>query len=143
MHYPSTKRSKYSNCIVISCKYLEENQEIRIHHHHQLSKLNSLLWSGPDTIIDACDPIQNPDQTQIIYKPGQTRLTRVKRDPDDLPSFNSGTYYNSHYSKRYIVTSYFHTHAYACRQTVIQDVSYILNGIFRVTLVILCSCIAT
>ena len=29
--YPSTKQSKYSNCTVTSSKYLEENQEIRIH----------------------------------------------------------------------------------------------------------------
>ena len=47
------------------------------------SMLNSLLWSGTDTIINACDPIENPGQTQIFYKLGQTHLTRTKRDPVD------------------------------------------------------------
>ena len=54
------------------------------------STLNSLLWSGPDAIINARDPMQNPGQIRIIYKPGQTRLTRTKCDPvdpDDLTRF--------------------------------------------------------
>ena len=45
--------------------------------------LNSLLWSGTDAIINARDLMQNPGQTRIFYKPGQTRLTRTKRDPVD------------------------------------------------------------
>ena len=28
--------------------------------------------------------MQNPGQTWIFYKAGQTRLTQTKRDPDDL-----------------------------------------------------------
>ena len=39
--------------------------------------------SPPDVIINACDPMQNPGQTQIFYKVRQTRLTRAKRDPVD------------------------------------------------------------
>ena len=27
--------------------------------------------------------MQNPDQTRILYKPGHTRLTRTKPDPDN------------------------------------------------------------
>ena len=46
--------------------------------------LNSLLWSGPDSIINVHDSIQNPDQTQIFYKSGQTYLTWIKCDLDDL-----------------------------------------------------------
>ena len=44
---------------------------------------NSLLWSGTDAIINACDPTQNPGQTWIFYKPGQSHLTQTKRDPVD------------------------------------------------------------
>ena len=46
--------------------------------------------SPSDIIINACDPMQNPGQTRIFYKVGQTRLTRAKRDPvdpDDLSRF--------------------------------------------------------
>ena len=67
---------------------------------------NSLLWSATEAIINARDPIQNPDQTRIFsYKPGQTRLTRTKRDlvdPDDPTQFQpwsgsnlSGTVYSA------------------------------------------------
>ena len=35
VRYPSTERSKYSNCTVNLSKYLEENQKICFHHHHQ------------------------------------------------------------------------------------------------------------
>ena len=44
------------------------------------SMLNSLLWSETDAIINARDPMQNPGQTRIFYKPGQTHLTQMKRD---------------------------------------------------------------
>ena len=37
-----------------------------------------------DVIINACDPMQNLDQTQIFYKAGQTWLTQAKRDLVDL-----------------------------------------------------------
>ena len=43
--------------------------------------------SSRDVIINVHDPMQNPGQTQIFYKVGQTRLTREKCDPvnpDDL-----------------------------------------------------------
>ena len=33
------------------------------------STLNSLLWSGTNAIINACDAMQNPGQTEIFYKP--------------------------------------------------------------------------
>ena len=37
-----------------------------------------------DVIINnTCDPMQNPGQTGIIYKAGQTWLTRAKRDTVD------------------------------------------------------------
>ena len=29
------------------------------------------------------NPMQNPGQTRIFYKTGQTKLTHEKRDPDD------------------------------------------------------------
>ena len=51
------------------------------------STLNSLFWSGPDTIINPRDPMQNPGQTRIFYKPGQTRMTQTKCDPDDPTRF--------------------------------------------------------
>ena len=41
------------------------------------SILNSLLWSGSDTIINTCDLMQNLNQTQIFYKLGRTCLTRM------------------------------------------------------------------
>ena len=37
-----------------------------------------------DVIINARDPMQNPSQTWIFYKVGQTRLTQAKSDPVDL-----------------------------------------------------------
>ena len=77
-------QSKYSNCTVMPSKYLEE---IHFHHYHQ-----ERLIQGPDAIINACDLMQNPGQTQIFHKPGQTRLTRTKCDPDDPTSFNRDTY---------------------------------------------------
>ena len=40
--------------------------------------------SPPDVIINACDPMQNPGQTRVFYKAGQTWLTQAKRDPVDL-----------------------------------------------------------
>ena len=52
----STKQSKYSNCTVNLSKY----------HHSQ-----AYLIHRPDTIINACDPMQNPSQT---CKLGQTPL---------------------------------------------------------------------
>ena len=39
--------------------------------------------SPPDVIINACDPMQNPGQTRIFYKAGQTRAKRDPVDPDD------------------------------------------------------------
>ena len=44
------------------------------------STLDSLPWSGTDTIINAHDSMQNPGQTQIFYKPGHTRLTWTKHE---------------------------------------------------------------
>ena len=51
------------------------------------SILSSLLWSGPNTIINPRDPMQNSDQTWIFYKAGQTCLTQTKHDLDDLTRF--------------------------------------------------------
>ena len=39
--------------------------------------------SLPDVIINAHDPMQDPGQTRILYKPGQIRLTLAKCDPVD------------------------------------------------------------
>ena len=36
--------------------------------------------SPQDVIINTCDPMQNPGQTWIFYKAGQTWLTQAKRD---------------------------------------------------------------
>ena len=49
---------------------------------------NLLLWSGPDTIINAHDPVQNLGQTRIFYKLGQTHLTQTTRDPVDLDNWD-------------------------------------------------------
>ena len=35
VRYPSTERSKYSNCTVNPSKYGKENQGIHFYHHHQ------------------------------------------------------------------------------------------------------------
>ena len=44
---------------------------------------SSKTSSPPDIIINLSDPIQNPGQTWIFYKAGQTRLTWAKRNPFD------------------------------------------------------------
>ena len=44
-----------------------------------LSKTLSLR----EIIINTCNPMQNPGQTQIFYKVGQIQLTRAKCDPVD------------------------------------------------------------
>ena len=69
----------------------------------------TLNSSPPDAINIARDPMQNPGQTQIFYKAGQTRMTRQKRDPGDpdnpddptrfqpcyIPSFGA---FNNHFN---------------------------------------------
>ena len=55
--------------------------------------LNSLLWSGTNAIINARDPMQNPDQIRIFYKPGQTHLTWAKRDPVDPDNLDDLTWF--------------------------------------------------
>ena len=52
------------------------------------STLNSLLWSGTGAIMKVRDPMQNPGQSRIFCKPGQTNLTRTKRDQITRSSFN-------------------------------------------------------
>ena len=63
-------------------KYLEY-QEMPFHHHHQACLINSLIWSGPDAIVKTCNPMQNPGQTWMVYKPGKTCLSMIwtKHDP--------------------------------------------------------------
>ena len=63
------------------------------------SMLNSLLWLGKDTIINACDPMQNLGQIQILYKLGQTHLTWIKLDPVDLDNADDPTRFQPYYSK--------------------------------------------
>ena len=48
---------------------------------------HELLWSGPDTIINACDSMHNAGQTRIFYKPGQNCLTQTKIDLVDPTQF--------------------------------------------------------
>jgi len=50
--------------------------------------------SLPDAINNVRDPMQNPGQTQIFYKAGQTRMTRKKVTQMTRPSFNPDVYYN-------------------------------------------------
>ena len=45
----------------------------------------TLNLSPPDAINIARDPMQNPGQTRIFYKAGQTRMTQMTR-----PGFNPG-----------------------------------------------------
>ena len=35
VHYPNTEQLKHSDCTVNPFKYLEENQDIPFHNHHQ------------------------------------------------------------------------------------------------------------
>ena len=58
---------------------------------------NLLLWLGLDAIINTCDPMQNPGQTWIFYKPDQTRLTRTKRDPVDPDNLDDPTRFQPWY----------------------------------------------
>ena len=44
---------------------------------------SSETLSLQDVINNAYDPVQNPGQTQVFYKAGQTQLTLAKRDPGD------------------------------------------------------------
>ena len=48
--------------------------------------------SPRDVIINACDPMQNPGQTQIFYKAGQTRLIPAKRNLVDLDNPDDPTW---------------------------------------------------
>ena len=74
VNYLSTKQSKYSNCTVTSSKYLEEN------HRYTARHAQFIILSGLYAIITAHDSMQNPGQTQIFYKTGQTCLTWTKHD---------------------------------------------------------------
>ena len=58
-----------------------------------LSKTLSLQ----NVIINTYDPMQNPGQTGIIYKAGQTWLTRAKRDPVDSTRCNADPYQITEY----------------------------------------------
>ena len=55
------------------------------------SPSGTLNSSFPDAINIAHDPMQNPGQTQIFYKAGQTRMTQQKRDPVDPTQFQPWT----------------------------------------------------
>ena len=63
------------------------------------SMLNSLLYAGPDVIINAHYPMKNLGQTWIFYKPGLTHITQIKRDSVDWmtwmthPDFNPAPQY--------------------------------------------------
>ena len=88
VRYPSTERSRYSNCTVNPFNIRQQWPVFKIYWGYALptspsSMLNSLLLSLPDAIINARDAMQNPGLTRIFYNPGQTRLTRRKCDPDD------------------------------------------------------------
>ena len=63
VHYPSTERSKYSNCIVNPSKLLWYRKQGIHFQHAPSSTLNSLIWSGTDAIINAHDSTQNLGQT--------------------------------------------------------------------------------
>ena len=86
MRYPSTIRSEYSNCTVNPSKYDKEESRDTLPSPPS-SMLNSLLWSETNAIISARDPMQNPGQTRICYKPGQTHLTIDPNNPDDPTQF--------------------------------------------------------
>ena len=51
-------------------------------NQHDMLTLSETL-SSRDIIINICDSTQNPGQTWIFYKAGQTWLTQAKRDPVD------------------------------------------------------------
>ena len=74
MHSSTTERSKYY--IVQSIPQNTLRRIMRYSFIITVSTINSLLWSGPDTINNTCDPTQG--QTRIFYKPGQVRLTETK-----------------------------------------------------------------
>ena len=76
--YPTTERLKYSNCTVNPSKYGKGYTSIIT-----IKYVKFITLVGNRAIINTRDPMQNPGQTRIFYKPGQTHLTRTKRDPVD------------------------------------------------------------
>ena len=82
-----------------------------------LSTLNSLLWSGPDTNINTCDPVQNLGQGWIFYKLGQIHLIQKKMIQMTWPGFNPDMH-----TCTLVLTN---THAHLCSQTHIHTHAYI------------------
>ena len=90
VRYPSTERSKFSNCTVNSSKYGKENQGIYFYHHHQACLINYFGWEQMSLLMHV---IQCRIQVRPGYfinqvrrtRPGQnmTQLTRMTR-----PGFN-------------------------------------------------------
>ena len=60
-------------------------KEIYYHRHHQACVIHQFNQHQIPSIISAHDPIQNPGQTWIFYKPAETHLTQTKHDPVDNP----------------------------------------------------------
>ena len=54
----------------------------------------TLNSSPPDAINTARDPMQNPGETQIFYKAGQTQIIWQKHDPYDPVSTLVMTYFS-------------------------------------------------
>ena len=63
--------------------------------------------------------MQNPGQTWIFYKAGQTCLTRTKRDPDDLDYQDDPTWFQP-WSQEYalILTPYIWPYKYESKATI-------------------------
>ena len=75
------EQSQYCNCTVTLSKYLDENQEIHFHHHHQAHLIHYFIRTRCHYY---CTLFHAESRSDLgIYKPGQTRLARTKRDPDD------------------------------------------------------------
>ena len=88
VRYPSTDRSKYSNCTVNPSKYGIENQGMHFHHHRKARLIHCF---GREQIPLLTHVIQcRIWWNQDIYKPSQTRLTQAKRDLDNPTRFNPG-----------------------------------------------------
>ena len=90
--YKKWYENGYSGSILLMCitaHYPNIKWSILSNHTVNPTMLNLLLWPGPDTIINICDPMQNPGQTQIFYTLGQTYSSWTKLDLDDLNQFQT------------------------------------------------------
>ena len=91
MHYPSTKLSKYYNCTVKLSKYDKENQGIHFHHYRQVHLIHYFGREQTPLLMHVIQCRIRIRPGYLLYKPGQTHLTRTKRDLVDLDNPDNPT----------------------------------------------------